>query len=439
MPKAWRKLLIGLALFLTTGAFIGWLYDRPELGLLVAALVALGWQVRQLLAFDRAIRTQNFEAFRYGDGLWEQIFARFVLLGERSARDKARYRSLLREIRKSTDAMPDGAVVIDDKHEIVMCNRAAKSLAGFRPKKDRGQRVDNILRDPALADLLAAGDASVTVEIESPLRAGDWLNCRVVPYGADQKMLLLRDVTERLRLNKMRRDFVANASHELRSPLTVISGYLDSLAEEEGLAEWDYPIAQMQTQAERMKLIVSDLLELSRLESAGRAGMRDLVDVSGLALSACRAFDGREGVPVMTLEVTPGLMLRGNGTQIESVITNLVSNAARHTPADGEIKVRWFPLKRGAALIVSDTGEGIAAENIPRLTERFFRVDRGRSRDDGGVGLGLAIVKHILSRHDATLDVESTLGEGSRFRCTFPKDRVHAEAVEPAEASPAEA
>jgi two-component system phosphate regulon sensor histidine kinase PhoR len=439
MPKAWRKLLIGLLLFLAAGTFIGWLYGRPEIGLLVAALAALGWQVRQLLAFDRAVRTRNFDAFRYGDGIWEQIFARFTLLGERSARDKSRYRSLLREIRKSTDAMPDGAVVIDDNHEIVMCNRAAKALAGFRPKKDRGQRVDNILRDPALAELLVAGDAEQTIEIESPVRAGDWLNCLVVPYGVNQKMLLLRDVTERLRLNKMRRDFVANASHELRSPLTVISGYLDSLADEESLAELGYPIGQMQTQAERMRRIISELLELSRLESAGRAGTVDHVDVGGLILSVRRAFDGRVDVPAIKVEVTPGLKLRGNSTQIESVIANLVSNAVRHTPADGEILVQWKPLKRGATLIVADTGEGIAAEDIPRLTERFFRVDRGRSRDDGGVGLGLAIVKHILSRHDASLAVDSTPGEGSRFRCTFPRERGLASVVETEEARSAEA
>ncbi len=439
MPDAWRKLLAGLLLLLAAGAFIGWLYGRPEIGLLVAALLALVWQVRQLLAFDRAVRTQDFEAFRYGEGIWEQIFARFTLLGERSARDKRRYRSLLREIRKSTDAMPDGAVVIDNDHEIVMCNRAAKLLAGLRPKKDRGQRVDNILRDPALTELLVAGDAEKTIEIESPVRAGDWLNCRVVPYGVNQKMLLLRDVTERLRLNKMRRDFVANASHELRSPLTVISGYLDSMAEEEGLAEWDYPIAQMQSQAERMKLIISELLELSRLESAGRAGMTDVVDVDGLILGVRRAFDGRAGVPAITIRSTPGLKVRGNSTQIESVISNLVSNAVRHTPAEGEISVTWKPVKRGAVLIVADSGEGIAEENIPRLTERFFRVDRGRSRDDGGVGLGLAIVKHILSRHDAALEIESVLGEGSEFRCAFPKERVHADVVEPAEARSAEA
>ncbi|MEO1244445.1 MAG: phosphate regulon sensor histidine kinase PhoR [Pseudomonadota bacterium] len=430
MPESWRKLLIGLAVFLAAGAAIGWLYDRPETGLLVAALVALLWQVRQLLAFDRALRTHNFEAFRYGDGIWEQIFARFVFHSERSLRHKRRYRQLLREIRKSTDAMPDGAVVIDNNNEIVMCNRAAKLLAGLRPKKDRGQRVDNILRDPGLTTLLQSGDSDTSIEIASPIRVGDWLNCRVVPYGADQKMLLLRDVTDRLRLAKMRRDFVANASHELRSPLTVISGYLDSIADEEGLEEWAMPIAQMQSQARRMQQIIAELMELSRLESAGRAGTLNAVDVAGLIASSCKGIQSRGSTPEIHMVVDPGLRLRGNDTQIESVITNLVSNAVRHTPVEGSITVRWRTSGKAALLSVEDTGEGIAAEYIPRLTERFFRVDRGRSRDDGGVGLGLAIVKHILSRHDGSLTIESTPGAGSVFKCEFPKERVVADDAE---------
>lgn len=423
MSSVRRRFLLGIALVLAAGAGIGWLYGRPEVGLLVAALAALAWQIRQLLAFDRALRTHDFDAFRHGEGIWEQMFSRFAFLDERSTRHKLRYRQLLREIQKSTNAMPDGAVVVDTNNEIVMCNRAAKVLAGFRPKKDRGQRVDNILRDPALSELLASGDSDKSVDIPSPVRMGDWLNCRVVPYGADQKMLLLRDVTERLRLNKMRRDFVANASHELRSPLTVITGYLDSLAESDDLVEWKVPIVQMQSQARRMNQIITELMELSRLESAGRANLSNEVDVPGLIAATRKALSGRNGAPEIDVDVDPNLRLVGNSTQIESVITNLVSNAVRHTPAHGTITVRWQKSGKGSALTVEDTGEGIAAEHIPRLTERFFRVDRGRSRDDGGVGLGLAIVKHILSRHDAGIEIESVVGEGSVFRCEFPKSR----------------
>ncbi len=423
MPDTWRKFLIGLVLLLGAGAAIGGLYGRPELGLLAASLAALGWQVYRLLAFEHALRTRDFDAFRQGEGIWSQIFSRFVFHNERSLRHKRRYQQLLREIRKSTNAMPDGAVVIDHNNEILMCNRAAKTLAGLRPKKDRGQRVDNILRNPELSKLLESGDSDRTVEIASPVRVGDWLNCRVVPYGADQKMLLLRDVTERLRLNKMRRDFVANASHELRSPLTVITGYLDSLAEGADLAEWQGPIAQMQSQAQRMNQIIAELMELSRVESAGRANEQEQIDVAGLVASTRKALADMDNSPEIRVEVDSDVRLLGNSSQIESVITNLVSNAVRHTPADGVVTVRWARSKKGSSLEVEDTGEGIAAEHIPRLTERFFRVDRGRSRDDGGAGLGLAIVKHILSRHDASLGIDSVVGEGSTFRCEFPKNR----------------
>jgi two-component system phosphate regulon sensor histidine kinase PhoR len=268
MSDAARKFVLGMLLFLAAGTAIGWLYGRPGIGLMAAALVALAWQVRQLLSFDRALRTGNFDDFRYGEGIWEQIFSRFRYENDKATRRKQNYRQLLLEVRKSTNAMPDGAVILNTDNEIIACNRAAKQLAGLKRKKDRGQRVDNILRDPELTRLLHSEDEKLTVEIESPVIDGNWLHCRVVPYGADQKLLLLRDVTDRMQLTKMRRDFVANASHELRSPLTVISGYLDSLADDEHMPPaWRKPVAQMRAQARRMRHILGELLELSRLDN----------------------------------------------------------------------------------------------------------------------------------------------------------------------------
>lgn len=392
---------------------------------MVAALLALLWQVRQLLSFDRALRTGNFEDFRQGEGIWEQIFSRFHYESEKATRRKLGYRQLLREVRKSTNAMPDGAVILNDENEIIFCNRAAKQLAGIKRKKDRGQRVDNILRDPELTRLLHADDQSLTVEIVSPIDDGSWLSCRVVPYGGDQKLLLLRDVTERMRLSKMRRDFVANASHELRSPLTVIAGYLDSLAHDHEMpADWAKPVTQMQGQARRMRHILGEMLELSRLESAGVADADDSVDVSRLLEDASSAFEGHADIASIVIDAEPGAQLSGSAAEIETVIVNLLSNAVRFTPTDGEITLTWRVDSAGADLIVADTGEGIDAEHIPRLTERFFRVDKGRARDKGGTGLGLAIVKHVLARYDAELIISSEPGEGSEFRCHFPSDRI---------------
>jgi two-component system phosphate regulon sensor histidine kinase PhoR len=420
-----RKFLIGLILLLGTGAGIGWLYGHADWGLLAAALIALLWQVRQLLSFERALRTGNFDDFRHGEGIWEQIFSRFRFEHERGVRRKRSYRTLLREIRKSTNAMPDGAVILDANNEIIVCNRAAKELAGIKRKKDRGQRIDNILRDPELAKLLHSDEYKSTIEMMSPVKDGDWLNCRVVPYGADQKLLLLRDVTERMRLAKMRRDFVANASHELRSPLTVISGYLDAIADDGNIPEtWQKPLMQMRGQAARMRQILGEMLELSRLESAGPVQSGKPIDVPALLESSKEALGGHADAARITVNAESAAQLRGKSAEIETVIINLLSNAIRHTPSDGEIMMTWRSGEDGADLIVADTGEGIDPEHIPRLTERFFRVDRGRSRDDGGIGLGLAIVKHVLARHDAELIVTSKVGSGSEFRCHFPVERV---------------
>jgi two-component system phosphate regulon sensor histidine kinase PhoR len=425
MPLASKKFLLGLYVVLAAGALIGWLYGQPLWGLLGATAVALLWQVRQLLTFTQALHTGNFDNFRVGEGIWQQMFARFNFERDRANRARRDYRRLLKEIRKSTDAMPDGAVILDEINEIVMCNRAAKRLAGFKRKKDRGQRVDNILRDPKLTKLLNSGELSRDIEIASPVRDGAWLNCRIVPYGANQKLLFIRDITERVRLTKMRRDFVANASHELRSPLTVISGYLDSLADDAALSEsWGQPIGRMQQQAQRMNHIVGELLELSRLESAGPAGTDEVVDVAGLLAAARKYYEGQENVAAIEVVTESTAQLLGRGDEIESLISNLLSNAVRHTPPEGRITLRWRSDAQGAEINVSDTGEGIPSEQIPRLTERFFRVDRGRAREDGGVGLGLAIVKHVLGRHDGDLTVTSEIGQGSEFCCHFPASRV---------------
>ncbi|MDH3336409.1 MAG: phosphate regulon sensor histidine kinase PhoR [Gammaproteobacteria bacterium] len=425
MLDSGQKFVLRLLLLLGAGVLIGWLYGRAEIGLLLAALLGLVWQVRQLLTFERALRTGDFDAFRVGEGIWQQMFSRFHYAHERGSRYKSEYRRMLKEIRKSTNAMPDGAVIIDAENEIIVCNRAAKQLAGLKRKKDRGQRVDNLLRDPGVAKLLRANDPKQSTDIASPVKDGAWLNCRVVPYGASEKLLLLRDVTERMALNKMRRDFVANASHELRSPLTVLTGYLDTMADDEALlATWEQPLAQMQVQASRMAHIVSELLELSRLEGAGRATTEEIIDICDTLALSRKAFQGRPDTAAIEIECESKAQLRGKSREIESVIGNLLSNALRHTPAEGRVTLAWRSGPDGADLVVTDTGEGIAEEHIPRLTERFFRVDRGRARTDGGVGLGLAIVKHVLTRHDAELQISSDVGAGSEFRCHFPAARV---------------
>lgn len=425
MPDTSRRFLFNLALLLAGGSLIGWIYGSVERGLLIAALAGLAWQVRHLLAFLQALRTGNFDVFRDGEGAWQQIFSRFNYERERANRYKRSHRQLLREVRKSTDAMPDGAVILNTNNEILTSNRAAKSLAGLKRKKDRGQRVDNILRDPGLTRILQSDDFNQEIEIPSPIRDNCWLNCRLVPYGAEQKMLLIRDVTDRILISRVRRDFVANASHELRSPLTVISGYLDSLAEDTNAPEvWTHPVAQMQSQARRMNNIVAELLELSRLECTRTAELDESVNIGAILGANKKAFHQPGRTASIEVSIESSASLKGNTSEIESLVTNLVSNAVRHTAVDGHIVLSWRSDSSGATLVVEDDGEGIDTQHLPRLTERFFRVDRGRSREEGGVGLGLAIVKHVLGRHGATLNIHSELGKGSRFSCHFPPERV---------------
>jgi two-component system phosphate regulon sensor histidine kinase PhoR len=425
MPETWRRFLTGLLLLLAGGTLLGWFYGHPVWGLLAATVVALSWQVRHLLKFEHALRTRNFEYLRTGEGIWSQIFARFSHLRQRSRKHKRSYQRLLREVRDSTNAMPDGAIVMNASFEIVLCNAAAQDLAGFDARLDRGQRVDNILRDPVFSRYLKSADYSSGIEIRSSIREGDWLHCRAVPYGADQHLLLIRDITERKRLTQMRREFVANASHELRSPLTVISGYLDTLAEDpEAPQHWRKPLAQMRAQAIRMNRIVAELLELSRLESTATVTVEQQIDVPALIESVVRLESENPAAPSIRVEATSRARLRGSGAEIESVVRNLLSNAIRHTPVDGSIVLEWTSGGQGAELVVEDTGEGIPEELIPRVTERFFRIDQGRSREGGGIGLGLAIVKHVLGRHDATLEIESQPGKGSRFICRFPAARL---------------
>ena len=425
MSKVRQKLVIGHLLLLIAGGLIGWLYDQLAWGLLAAALLGLGWQLRQLIRFERALHSGHFGSLKYGDSIWSQMYSQFTYQYQRAREYRKNYRQLIKEVRKSTNAMPDGGIVLNADFEIVFCNKAAQKLAGFRRKKDRGQRVDNILRDPALSRYLKSGDFASSIEIASPVREDGWLQCRIVPYGADQMLLLIQDVTERRRLSAMRREFVANASHELRSPLTVVSGYLDSLIQDQDApASWEKPLQQMSAQATRMNNIVAELLELSRLEGAGAAPTDEIVDVCGLLTAARKSLAGQKDIATVEVDCQSRAQLQGSTAEVESVIVNLLTNAVRHTPADGLITMTWTSDDTGGELSVTDTGIGVDAEYVPRLTERFFRVDPGRSRDEGGVGLGLAIVKHILERHDAEFHIESTPGKGSRFSCRFPEFRI---------------
>jgi two-component system phosphate regulon sensor histidine kinase PhoR len=328
-----------------------------------------------------------------------------------------------------TAAMPDGAVLLGPGREILWFNRTAGQWLGLRRKIDYGIRIDNLVRNPEFIEYLDKRGTPPPPRIHLPNQGGRWILLRLVTTSeTGQQLLLLRDVTSEARLESMRKDFVANASHELRSPLTVVSGYLDALAEEPGLdSAWQQPLQEMRRQSERMRNIVQDLLELSRLEAHGGEAEATPVDVAGMLALIRRDVLARADRPeTIELRLDSDDLLLGSEGELHSIFSNLVSNAVKYTPSEGSIHVRWWVDAQGGHVAVRDTGIGIPAEHLPRLTERFYRVDAGRSRRLGGSGLGLAIVKHALQRHEGRLEIESIEGQGSTFTCHFPANRVHA-------------
>jgi two-component system, OmpR family, phosphate regulon sensor histidine kinase PhoR len=426
MAAMWTFALARLAGILLAGLCLGLLVGPIWAWLLGAACLYLAWQLLNLYRLDRWLRMRSQLDPPNIGGIWGDIIGQVVRLHRRKQFHKQRLVQLFRELRRSTAALPDGVIILSSQNEIVWFNRQAARLLGLRRPVDIGLRVDNLIRSPEFVHYLHGDDFALPLIIRPPVQLDLYLALQLVPYGAGQSLLLARDVTRQMRLEAMRKDFVANASHELRTPLTVISGYLDTLADDPSIDQaWAGPIRDMRTQARRMNAIITDLLELSRLESTDGEAPREPIDVPRMLERLHRDALAKTDRPrhvLLELESADGLY--GAAHEIESAFTNVLVNALKYTLADGTVRMRWWTDDDGAYFSVIDTGIGIPAEHIPRLTERFYRVDAGRSRGEGGSGLGLAIVKHALQRHGGWLDVESTEGKGSNFTCHFPTQRI---------------
>jgi two-component system phosphate regulon sensor histidine kinase PhoR len=358
-------------------------------------------------------------------GLWGDVVAQVVRLHRRKRFHKERLTRLFRELRRSTAAMPDGVVMLDPEGEIVWFNRKAGELLDLSRRADLGLRIDNLVRNPEFVRYLRGGHYSMPVVVRIDTPTERFIAFQLIAYGEDQRLLMLRDVTREVRMEQMRKDFVANASHELRSPLTVVAGYLENFSSDPGLGELAGPVAEMRRQTDRMTRIIEDLLELSRFE-ANDAPIKGLpIDVSAMASMLRKDVLARPVHPrQVEVAIESGAQLIGDEAMVQSAFSNLVDNAAKYTPAEGSMQIRWWTDEGGGHFSVRDTGPGISAEHLPRLTERFYRVDPGRSRETGGSGLGLAIVKHALHRHGARLEIDSIEGRGSTFTCHFPHERV---------------
>jgi two-component system phosphate regulon sensor histidine kinase PhoR len=329
----------------------------------------------------------------------------------------------LHDLRDAADSLPDAIVLLDEAWRVRWFNRAAGTLLGLRRGHDRGVVLSERLPESELAGWLRAGARVPLHDVAAPGRQGDRLDVSVQPFGRRQRMLLARDISPLTRLEQIRRDFVANVSHELRTPLTVIHGYLE-LLDPEDVPALAPVLTEMRAQSRRMGQIVEDLLTLSRLETQEHV-VDERVPMAGLLATLCREAEAlSQGRHRISLEVAADCDLLGSPRDLHSALSNLVSNAVRYTPDGGRIAIHWQRTAEGATYAVSDTGYGIPASHLARLTERFYRVSSSRSRETGGTGLGLSIVKHVLNLHQARLSVESTPGQGSTFACHFGPDRL---------------
>lgn len=382
----------------------------------------------------RWLQQGNVAGDALGDGMWGEVSDRVRRLVRAKDRVASDSDDRLQDLLAALQASPNGVVLLEAQGRIEWFNATAATHFGFDPARDRLQHFGNLVRDPGFAAYFAAGDFSGDVVMpgrENTSVKPVKISVHLHPYGGGRSLLLSRDITALEQAEAMRRDFVANVSHEIRTPLTVLAGFVETLQYLPlNDQERQRYLGLMSQQALRMQSLVSDLLMLSRLEGSPLPNAQEWVSAKGL-LTQCEQ-DARDLSSVLwarlqdvTFDIEGDCDVAGSASELLSAMSNLIGNAIRYTPADQFIGVRWKLLPNGAALFsVQDSGPGIAPEHIGRLTERFYRVDRSRSRDTGGTGLGLAIVKHVAQRHSAELLIESTPGKGSVFSILFPPQRI---------------
>jgi len=402
---------------------VGWWLGQIMLASAIFLLGYLAWQVYNTIRLYRWLQSWDADPPE-SLGMWSEIFDRIAALQKQNIKKSRQYQSVIDDFEGMADAFPDATLVIDSNDIIRWFNDSAVKLLGLKVPADQGQVVTNLLREPAFADWLAVqGRIQSRLEVPCPADDNITLQISAVRFRKNQRLLILRDVTDVQNLERMRRDLVANVSHELRTPLTVLLGYLEMLK-----AQPEKPdpkaINRMFKQAHQMHALLEDLLELSRLQESDSRSDAAEVDMPALIAQLREQADdfSREDHKLL-FDVQPGLNMRGTEADLGSAFQNLIVNAIRYTPAQGRIEVSWKETDEGLVFSVRDSGVGIPHRDIPRITERFYRVGSDRNRQTGGTGLGLAIVKHVLNSHDAKLEISSVLGEGSEFCCIFPLKR----------------
>jgi len=428
MPDYWQeelRLFLGIALMASlAGVLTGQLLPCLLLGL----LVYLGWHLYQLARLPHLLEQDSYREPR-PTGLWKGIIRNIQNLQISNRNHTRELSNQLDRFRDTVNTLPDGVVILDPSGRVDWSNPAAENLLDVVWPDSHGRLLTALAPDPVLGEYLASGDFTLPRVITSPANRAIILSVFITPlqHESGRLMVVARDITRQYYLDRAQRDFVANVSHELRTPLTVIYGLAELLnTDEPDPATLPRSTGMILQQASRMNDLVSDLLTLSRLETRQEPAPDEHVPITELLtgiIEEARTLSG-SAQHVLRLDIRSPDGLRGNAKELRTAFSNLVTNAIRHTPNQAEVRVRWQVDTAGAHLSVTDTGEGIAARHIPRLTERLYRVDASHSRDTGGTGLGLAIVKQVLEHHEAELEIVSTVGGGSTFTCHFPPARV---------------
>jgi two-component system phosphate regulon sensor histidine kinase PhoR len=421
----WIPALLRLAFILLGSAIVGWLFGAVY-GLAVALLSVVALLIIQLVYLEQLggwLDNPHSSRLPDGWGSWTNIFSRLYRLRRDDERNQSELTEWLARFRQAMHLLPDGVAIMDDVLFLEWCNPAAERHLGLTLEKDKGMRVTNLIRHPAFIDYIILG------RYEQPLTLAlrdRKLICQIIPFENRRQILVTHDATETQRIEEMRRDFIANASHELRTPLTVIVGFLEIASSEPDL---DAPTREahlrlMTEQGRRMQRLIEDMLTLSRLESVDyplRPERVDMRAMMGEIADEARALSAGKHEVTFSVE---GPDVKGSAEELRSAFGNLASNAVRYTPAGGRIHLSWQNSTEGPQFVAADTGIGIDQVHIARLTERFYRVDKSRSRETQGTGLGLAIVKHVLLRHGGNLTITSEAGKGSNFIVTLPAGSV---------------
>lgn len=417
------KMISKVVVFLLPFFVLGLLFDFMLESVIIGLTIIVAWHYSQLTALVNWLWHKRDIYPPKSKGAWADVFDAIYHQQRKHRKKRNELSLLIRRFRMGAESLPDAAAVFNSDRTLVWCNQLAQQMLGLQWPDDMGNRIDNFLRAPEFIRYLEAKDYAEPFEFPSPVNEAVILEYRIAPFEKDKWTLICRDITEFKKIEQMRKDFVANVSHELRTPLTVMRGYLEMLESDESPDPmiWGRAHKMMTEQSNRMDALVNQLLTLTKIENNTATTGDELVDVSSLLTTVKQEAASLSGGEHNLHFDLDAINIVGDKNQLRSAFSNLIFNAVRYTPEGGDVNVGWTKCKKGVEFWVQDTGEGIAPEHLSRITERFYRVDKARTRDSGGSGLGLSIVKHIASLYDAELKIKSKVGIGSRFSFVIPE------------------